>query len=191
MRLMIAALAFLATCATARAEPANWRIDAAASEIGFEYTLNGAARTGGFADLGGEAIFDPAAPETTRIEVRIAASGLTLGHPVETAFAQGPEWFDAAEHPVARYRLARLEPPPTGGDGDWTALGDLTIKGATVILRTPLDLTVGADSAAASGALTVNRRDFDLGLGLSDAVLDIADEVTVRFALVLHPAPAE
>ncbi len=185
MRRIAATLAALALGASAQAGPDDWRLDGEASEIVFEYALNGETRTGRFAEVEGEGVFDPDAPEAARMEVRIAARGLKLEHPVETAFAQGPEWFDAANHPAARYRLARLE----GTEGDWTALGDLTIKGSTVIIRAPLALTLGETTATASGALTVNRRDFDLGLGLSDVVLDIGDAVTVRFALALRPAP--
>ena len=191
MTFAAAALALLALAAGARAEPAQWRVDPAASEIGFAYGLNGTTRSGTFAEVEGEGSFDADDLAATRMEVRIAARGLRLEHPVETAFAQGPEWFDAANHPFARYRLARLEPPADGAPETWTALGDLTIKGATVIVRAPLALSIGADTATASGALTVNRRDFDLGLGLSDVVLDIADEVTVRFALTLRAAPPE
>ncbi len=180
MRLALAVTLFLAAAPPAAAVAPLWAIDAERSEIAFEYAINDAPRAGRFTQMEGEGRFKAEDPGATRLELRIFAEGLALDNPLETAFAKGPEWFDAANHPVARYRLARLEPDGAGG---WVALGDLTIKGATVILRTPLSLSVTEDEARAEGALTVDRRDFGLGLGLSDVVLDIADAVTVRFTL--------
>lgn len=166
------------------AEPAGWTVDAADSAIAFEYRLAGTLRQGAFTAIAGEGDFDPADPAATRLTLRIPADGLELGNPLETAFAKSVEWFDVAAHPEAVYRLDSLAPDSAGG---WTARGTLTIKGRTVALDTPLALALGPARAVAEGALAVNRRDFDLGLGLSDAVLDIADGVTVRFAVVARP----
>lgn len=184
MRAAAVVLAALAAFRSA-AEPALWTVDAADSAIAFEYRLAGTLRQGAFTVIAGEGAFDAADPAATRLTLRIAADGLELGNPLETAFAKSAEWFDAAAHPEAIYRLDRLD---ADGAGGWTARGALTIKGRTVALDTPLALALGPARAVAEGALAVNRRDFDLGLGLSDAVLDIADRVTVRFALVARPS---
>jgi polyisoprenoid-binding protein YceI len=168
----------------AAAQPALWRVDPGASRIDFEYRLADNPRAGVFAQFEGEGDFDPADLAATRLDLRIRAEGLTLDNLLETAFAKTEEWFDAENHPVATFRLESLEGEEDSG---WTARGTLTIKGARVAVAAPLALSVAADRAEARGTLAVNRRDFDLGTGLSDAVLDIADTVTVRFTVVARP----
>lgn len=187
-RIVIAAL-FLAPLAAAqgRAAPALWRVDSAQSVIAFDYAENGRPASGVFAQVSGEGRFDPDNVAATRLELLIDVASLDLGDPLESAFALSAEWFDAASHPVARYRLAALT---ALGDGRFEALGDLTIKGRLKVLRTPITLTISGDRATASGELAFDRRDFDVGVGPSSLFIAVGTAVSVRFNLVAKAAAA-
>lgn len=164
----------------------DWAIDRAVSTIDFDYTLNGAAASGSFRRFGGAAVFDSASSAATRLDLAIEVAGLDLGDPLYNAVALGAEWFDAAAHPVARYRLARLAPVAEGG---FEALGDLTIRDTLRIVRTPVALTLTETSARATGSVTVNRADFGVGAGLTTLFVDIGPVVSVRFDLTARPVP--
>ncbi len=179
------AVALLSATATQAEDAPLWRVDPDRSAIVFGYALNARPAEGVFGGIGGEGRFDPAAPEATRLTLEIDVTSLDLGDPVETAFALSADWFDAERHPQARYRLAQLT--ALGGDA-YEALGDLTIKGRTVVMRTPLTLTVGPGEAQARGALTFDRRDFGVGFGPSALFVAIGTDVAVRFDLVARPA---
>jgi polyisoprenoid-binding protein YceI len=180
-------LAAILACwaAAAGAEPALYRVASDRSAIAFVYALNGRPAEGAFRQMTGEGRFDPEAPETARLLLEIDVKSLDLGDLLATVFALSGDWFDADQHPVARYRLARLT--ALGGDA-YEALGDLTIKGRTQVMRTPLTLTVGPDAARARGALTFDPRDFGVGVGPTALFVSVGTEVAVRFDLVAAPA---
>lgn len=182
MRALLTALAVLA------ADPSfarEWKVDPAASTIRFVYAVDDGAAEGAFEQVEGEGMFDPDRPEDTTLELRILTRSLDLGDPMETGFALSAEWFDAGNFPVARYRLARLTPMP---DGRWEALGDLTIKGRTRIMRTPIALDIAEDRAEARGEVVFDRTDFGVGVGVSALFVTIGTEVSVAFDLVARPA---
>lgn len=189
MRLIaIATLVFLSLAqAQGRAASALWRVDGAQSSIAFDYAENDRPASGVFEQVSGEGMFDPGNLAATRLELLIDVSSLDLGDPLESAFALSAEWFDAANYPVARYRLAALT---ALGDGRFEALGDLTIKGRLKVLRTPITLEISADRATASGELAFDRRDFDVGAGPSSLFISVGTAVSVRFNLVAEAAAA-
>ncbi len=176
-----AALGALLAAAPAAAAPATWRIDPAASVVRFELTVNGAPREGRFADVSGVALFDPEDLSSARLTLDIDVGSLDLGDPLESGFALGADWFDAKNHPVARYRLARL-----GGreDDTFEALGDLAIKGTLKVIRTPVTVTFAGDAARATGSLTFDRRDFGVGVGPSALFVSVGAETSVSFEIV-------
>ena len=184
--LMTATLCTLALFAPqTQAAPMLWRVNAAQSVISFDYAANDIPASGAFTQVSGEGRFDPDNLAATRFELLIDVGSLDLGDPIESAFALSAEWFDAANHPVARYRLAALT---ALGDGRFEALGDLTIKGRLKVLRTPITLAISDDRATASGELAFDRRDFDVGAGPSSLFISVGNAVSVRFTLVAEAA---
>ncbi len=178
------AVALLAGAAAAEA-PRGWEVVPAASEVAFDFVLDGKPRRGRFTRVSGDGRFDPEAPQAAELTIRIASASIDLGNGLFSAFAQSAEWFDAKNHPEVVFRLARLEPI---GDGRFAALGDLSIKGRTRPARGELALEIGAGRARATGRLEVDRVDYLLGVGPSALVVDIDREVAVAFDLAARPA---
>ena len=87
----------------------------------------------------------------------------------------GADFFDSATYPTATFTGAIL-----ADAGRYTADGVLTIKGATVPVSFPFDLTVADDKAEMSGTLTLDRRDFGIGASMADeSSLGFAVDVTL------------
>jgi len=185
-RQALAAAALIAAAHPAGAQ-ALWQVVPEASRIAFDYRMNGTPAEGRFLDMAGEGAFDPSEPGSTSFVLRIPARGLDLGNPLFSAFAQSAEWFDTANWPEIVYRLVRLEPQD---DGLWAALGDITVKGRLVILRTPITLVFDGPEARAHGALVFDPGAVGLGQGPSALFVRLDPEVRVTFDLVARPVPA-
>ncbi|MEM8698445.1 MAG: YceI family protein [Pseudomonadota bacterium] len=158
----------------------TWQVDPATSEILFTYVRADQAAEGRFHKFSGEGAFDPADPGGSELEIRIESGSIDLGEPLASAFATSAEWFDSKNHPLVTYTLDRLE--QTGPEA-YTATGRLTVRGKTREIVSPLSLSLDGGRAIAEGDLTVERRDYLLGVGPAAAFVTIGPEVTVRFRL--------
>lgn len=181
IRTGLGALALIALAVTPAAAR-DWAVDPARSEIVFDYAENGQPAKGRFAEIAGQGAFDPARPAEARLALTVAIGSIDLGDALETAFAQGRDWFDADGHPEAVFVLTELQELVPGG-GAYKARGALTIKGVRREIAAPMTLTVEGDMARATGVLALNRRDFGVGVGLSDRLVTIGERITVRFDL--------
>lgn len=167
------------------ADAAVYRLDPAASTISFTYLENGTPKTGHFARLDGEAVFDARALEATDVSLTIPAKGVDLGDRLRSHFAQSVDWFDAAAHPTFTVRLRRLV---AIGPGRYRAEGVVAIKGHEIGIAPELLLSEEAGGLRASGTLLLDRHDYRLGVGFSSLFATVATEVEVRFSLVGRPA---
>ena len=112
---------------------------------------------GSFADWTAAITFDETAQGVMGdVDVTVSIPSLTLGSVTEEALK--PEYFDAGTHPTAKF-LAEI----TRTDAAYVATGTLTIKGQSVPVVLPFDLTLDGDRAEMTGSLTVDRRDFGIG----------------------------
>lgn len=114
------------------------------------------------------------------VEVEVAINSLSLGS--VTSQAMGADFFNVENHPTARFAADLVE-----GDEDKIAKGTLTIRDESVPVELPFDLSIEGDTATASGALAVDRRDFNIGADVKDEdsleySVDIAFELTATRA---------
>jgi len=142
-------------------ETGNWAVSD--GTLGITVTQMGSKVSGSFAQWEATIRFDdPAAPGPAgSVDVTIDIASLTLGS--VTGQAMGPDYFDSARFPNARF-TADLEKLETG----YQAAGTLQIRDKTVPLTLPFDLTIDGDTASMTGAVQVNRLDFDIGNGVKD-----------------------
>ncbi len=158
--------------------PSAWRVDARSSTIGFAYTYedeSGATDfTGRFTRWRADIRFDPENLDASSVVVTIEPASASTGVAAHDGALPGAEWFDAAAHPTATFRTTRIR----ARDGGYEARGDLTIKGETRSVDLPFRLTIDGDRAAMTGALTIDRRDFNVGAGAADDL--ISREITIN-----------
>lgn len=170
----------------APAAPAAWVVVPEGSSIAFDYSRAGQVAVGKFTEFTGTGQLDPGDPVGATLEIRIDSKSIDLGDSMASGFATSAEWFDSRNTREVVYRLRKLT--PTGGDS-YSAEGDLTIRGQTKAIVTPVTLSIGADKAHATGSLAVVRADYGLGVGPSAAFVEIGPDVAVRFDLIAKPAP--
>lgn len=184
---VVAAVAMHAAGAPAQGAtgtPRGWAIEAATSEVSFDFVLEGKPDGGVFRAFAGEGTFDPARPGEARLSITIESGSVDFGSPVVNAFATSAEGFDSRTHPDIVYRLTALA--PTGGDG-YLAQGNVTIKGRTEALSTPITLSITDEAARAEGRFEVDRTRFGLGVGPFASLLDLEPIVGVHFVLNARP----
>ncbi|MBS8227901.1 cytochrome b/b6 domain-containing protein [Vannielia litorea] len=148
--------------AEAPAETATWTVQQ--GTIGLTIQQMGQPVSGSFPDFTASISYDPEAPgpQKGQAEVTIDITSLTLGS--VAAQAQGPDYFDTAQHPTATYTGAIVE----SEDGTLTVDGTLTIKGHAAPVPLPFTLTLEDDTATASGTTTLDRRTFHIGDSMTD-----------------------
>lgn len=152
----------------------NWQVKTGTLE--FNVVQMGAPVTGSFSAWTAEITYDEAITSGVagKVDVTIDLTSLALGSVTDQA--KGPEFFDVASHPSARF-AADLVAGATG----LTAEGTLELHGKTVPISLPFTLAITGDSAQMTGSAKLDRRDFAIGAGY-------ADEATVGFAVEIKVA---
>lgn len=131
-------------------------------QISIQVTQFGGEVTGTFADWTSQITFDPAPADVMgTVETVVSIGSLTLGS--VTSDALGAGYFDAINFPTATFQ-GEIKP-----EGDsFVADGTLTIKDTTLPVILPFDLVIADDTTTMSGAVTLNRMDFDIGATQTD-----------------------
>lgn len=174
----VAAGAFTHTEQTASApalEQADSEWAVQTGQIAITVQQMGSAVEGQFQDWTAAIAFAPDAegPVKGHTTVTISIPSLTLGTVSDQAM--GPDYFDAETYQTAVFD-ADLVQTETGHE----AQGTLTIKGTSVPATLPFDLQITGDTATANGTMTVDRRAFAIGDGMTDeANLGFNVQITV------------
>ncbi|MEL6610269.1 MAG: YceI family protein, partial [Pseudomonadota bacterium] len=151
-----------------RAEVAS--LDAVASEwavqdgsISITVRQFGSDVTGTFSDWTSDISYDPdaAGDQKGTVATTINIGSLTLGSVTNQAL--GPDFFDLEGFPTATFDAILVD-----RDGQLTADGTLTIKGASVPLAFPVFLALDGDTATVTAQTQVNRMDFNVGTSQPD-----------------------
>ena len=132
--------------------------------------------TGQFDDWQAHITYDPDRA-TGQASVTINPASLRLGS--LTSEALGPDFLAPGRFAQAQFSAALNQ---------GTATGHLTLRGQTVPVTFPYQLSLDAQAAQVQATLSLDRRDFGIGLKLDDpATLDYA--VAVKITLTANRAP--
>lgn len=113
-------------------------------------------------------VFDPADPESTRIEVRVPARALSVvdeGVSQETRAKieeemRGQQVLQQADHPEIVFESTEIN---IGQPGSWTVLGSLTIRGQTRPVTFPVEVQFPTPyRLEASGVVKLKPEDFGI-----------------------------
>jgi polyisoprenoid-binding protein YceI len=174
-------LALLAALSVAWAH-AEAKLVSAGSEIAFTSKQMGVPVDGKFRRFDASVRFDPKQPDAARIGLTIDLASVSLGTAEVEAEVVGPDWFAAKQFPQASFESTGVKP---AGAGRFDVAGKLTIKGVTRDLVAPVTLATAGGNTVASGSFAIRRLDFRIGAGEWGDTSLVADEVTVRFRLML------
>jgi len=156
----------------------------AGSEIRFVSRQMGVPVEGRFARWQAELRFDPRQPQAAQVAITIDTRSIAFGAAETEAEAAKPDWFDSARFPQAQFRSTAVK---ALGAGRYEVAGSLGLKGRSRELQVPVSLAAGPapGQATASGSFTLQRMDFQLGVGEWADLSVVANEVQVRFKLLL------
>ena len=113
----------------------DWKVDYARSQIGFTIKQMNVPVEGGFGRYIVKAMFDTGKPEQGTFEVELDIASINTGSPEGDDEAKRPAWFDTKKFPKARFVSKTIK---REGPGRFTVTGDLTLKGRTLPLSTPV-----------------------------------------------------
>lgn len=167
------------------AAPAQ-QLVAAQSEMAFTVKQMGVPVDGKFRKWTAQISFDPKKPEAGRVSFALDTASAGFGVAETDAEIPKPVWFNAAKFPQATFSSSAIK---AAGPGRYSVAGKLSIKGASRDVVVPVTLVHSGSTATATGAFTLKRLEFKIGEGEWADTSMVADEVQVKFKLVLAGMP--
>jgi len=174
--LLAATLSFIAGTASAQA------IDAARSSVSATFKQMGVPVEGKFKKVGGQVGYDPANPTAAQAKVDVDVASFDLGDPQYNREVQQKDWFDGARFPAASFVSTSVK---ASGAGRLEVGGKLTIKGRSVNVSMPLSARSEGGATVFEGSVPIRRLAFSIGEGEWKDTALLADEVIVKFHLVV------
>ena len=150
-----------APVAVQEATPGGWQVQE--GTLALSIRQMGSQVAGNFSDWTAQITFvdDPAQQVNGKVMVEVVIASLSLG--AVTGQAMGGDFFDEATHPRAVFEADILR-----AGGSFVADGTLTIKGNAVAVSLPFDLVISGDTARMVGEMSLDRRDFGIGAGVTE-----------------------
>jgi polyisoprenoid-binding protein YceI len=167
----------------AHAEPPPARLVPEKSQIVFVSKQMGVPVEGSFKKFDARIAFDPRKPEGGSVALQIDTASAAFGIPMTDAELPKAPWFDAAHFPQAGFQTTAIK---ALGDGRFEMAGKLTLKGIARPLTVPVTIAPAANGqSVASGSFVLQRIDYKVGDGEWTDTSVIANDVQVRFKLVV------
>jgi polyisoprenoid-binding protein YceI len=176
----VASLALLAGAAQAQTAPA--KLVPAQSEISFQIKQSGVPVDGRFTRFDAQVALDPKAPQTGSVTISIDTASATVGFAESDAELPKAAWFATQKFPRAIFQSSAIKGL---GGGRFQATGKLSLKGNSQEIVVPVTIVQAGAVSTASGEFVVKRLDFKIGENEWADVSLVANDVRVRFKLVL------
>jgi polyisoprenoid-binding protein YceI len=160
-----------------------WRVDPAASKLGFRGSMGGEAFSGQFRRWSAQIVFDPKDLAHSSATATVDATSAQTGDADRDQALPGPDWFAAKTFPSAVFTARSFKDL---GGGHYQAIGDLSLRGIKRPVVLPFTLAISGDTAKATGSVQLNRLDFGVGQGRWKTGEVVAPQVTVTPDLTAH-----
>ncbi len=168
--------------AQSQAQPKPAVLQSAGSEIAFTTRQMGVPVEGKFGKFSAQVMLDPKKPESGSVSFTIDTGSARFGSAELDAEVPKPTWLNVAKFPQASFQSTAIK---ATGPGKFDVAGKLTIKGATQNVVVPVQLQQVGATSAASGSFAIKRLAYKVGDGDWTDTSLLADEVQIRFKLVL------
>ena len=158
------------------------------STVAFGYKQMGVPLDGKFNTFSAQISFDPAQPAKAKARIDIAVASIDTGSDEANEEVVRKLWFDASTHPTASFVSTGIK---ALGGNRYQATGKLTIKGKTLEVSTPVTFQREGKRAVFEGVFTIKRLDYGIGEGEWTDVDTVADEIQIKFHLVVNASPGK
>ena len=176
------ALSSTALLTTAHAQPKPAQLVAAGSEIGFTTKQMGVPVDGKFGTFAAQIVLDPKKPESGSVAFSIDTGSARFGSAELDAEVPKPTWLNVVKFPQATFQSSAIK---AAGAGRFDVIGKLTIKGSVRDVMVPVQVTQAGAQSTAIGAFTIKRLEFKVGEAEWADTSMLANDIQVRFKLVL------
>ncbi len=184
LALLTALFCAVAQPAMAQSKPAA--LQAAGSEIAFTTRQMGVPVEGKFSRFTAVIALDPKKPEAGNVAFTIDSGSARFGSAELDAEVPKATWLNVPKFPQASFQSSSVK---AAGPGKFEVAGKLTIKGAVQNVVVPVQVTqAGAGVtliSTATGAFVIKRLAFKVGENEWADTSMLADDVQVRFKLLL------
>jgi polyisoprenoid-binding protein YceI len=167
----------------------KYDVDKSHSFIGFTVRhMTVASVRGEFKEYAAELTVDESDLANSSIEVTIEAASIDTDNQQRDDHLRSADFLEVGTYPQIVFESKEIEP---AGDGEYRAIGDLTIHGVTreVVLDLevagPIQDPYGNLRVGVEGETTINRQDFEVKWSkvMDTGGLVVGDDVKIRFAL--------
>ena len=169
--------------AQAPAQPKPAVLQSAGSEIAFTTRQMGVPVEGRFGKFTAQVVLDPKKPETGSVSFTIDTGSARFGSAELDAEVPKATWLNVSRFPQASFQSTAIK---ATGPGRFEVAGKLSIKGATQNVVVPVQLVQAGATSTASGSFAIKRLAYKVGDGEWTDTSLLADDVQVRFKLVLN-----
>ncbi len=166
----------------ALAQPKPAQLVAAGSEIGFTTKQMGVPVDGKFSKFSAQITLDPKKPETGSVAFSIDTGSARFGSAELDAEVPKATWLNVPKFPQATFQSSAIK---GAGPGKFDVTGKLNIKGSVRDVVVPVQVTQAAGNSTASGSFTIKRLEFKVGEAEWADTSMLANDIVVRFKLVL------
>ncbi|MHB1191921.1 MAG: YceI family protein [Longimicrobiales bacterium] len=188
------AAVLLGSFSLAAVQDATWKVDNAHSAVTFSVRHFFTPVKGQFDQFEAQVVYDPEAPENSSVRVTIPVASINTSNERRDAHLESPDFFEAEKYPAITFvseRVTRVS------DTELLVRGALTIKDQTRQVDLPVTLLGIADLApemqqmfggikqvaSFEAKLTLDRRDFGVGVGNWAATAVVGKDVEIVIAV--------
>lgn len=154
----------------------------AQSDIQFVSRQMGVPVEGRFRKFEAKVAFDPAKPAAANIAFTVDTGSATLGVRETDAELPKPVWFNVAQFPKATFQSTSVKRLDASR---FEVAGKLAVKGVSSDVVVPVTLAQNGAQTTATGSFPIKRLTFRIGEKEWSDTSMVADEVQVKFRLVL------
>lgn len=191
------AVALLLALGAAPAFAESWSVDAPHTEVSFSVRHFFTPVTGTFDDFEVDLQYDEANPSASSVTATIQVASINTRNERRDNHLRSADFFHVDEHPTMTFESTSVEEV---GEGELVATGDLTIKGMTREIELPItvlgvkeippemqEMLGGSKKVASFEALTtIDRSDFEVGVGNWAATVVVGAEVDIHLKVEAH-----
>ncbi|MGV8933309.1 MAG: YceI family protein [Gallionellaceae bacterium] len=137
---------------------------------------------GVFGKFSADVHINPAKAEKGKAQLEIELASIDAGNAEANDEVKGKNWFDVLTYPKASFVASSVK---SLGVNKYEAVGKLSIKGKSIDIHVPFTMQEEKGMLNLDGVFAIKRLDFGIGSGLWSDTSVVANEVEIRFHLVL------
>jgi polyisoprenoid-binding protein YceI len=164
------------------------QVQANESSVTFGYKQMGVPLDGKFNKFAAQVSFDPAKVANAQARIDIDVASIDTGSGEANDEVVGKLWFNAKIFPAASFVSTGLK---ALGGNRYESTGKLSIKGRTLEVKAPVTFQSAGNRGTFDGGFTIKRLDYAIGEGEWTDVGTVANEIQIKFHLVVNAAPSK